>query len=101
MCDQKKAASLLVIILLSISMQAKIYIPVSDSKEELCQEIFNKITNEHFFYNKDFSTINSDIYDSLVEQFDSEKIYFTDYEISSFRKKFNDFDKKSRLKKKY
>ena len=51
-----------------------------------------KMTNEHFFSNKDLSSINSEIFDALVDQLDSQKIYFTEHEIISFRKKFSKFD---------
>ena len=63
--------------LLSIGVGAKIDIPVSEEKQELCQEIYKKMTNEHFFNNKDLSSINSEIFDALVDQLDSQKIYFT------------------------
>ncbi len=92
MYKQKKALSLIVILLLSIFTEAKINISASDEKEKLCQEVFQKIANEHFFNNKDLSSINSEIFDSLVDQLDSQKIYFTEYEIISFRRKFNNFD---------
>ena len=75
--------------LLSVLCEAKINILASEEKQELCQEIFYKMTNEHFFVNKDLSFINSEIFDSLVDQLDTQKIYFTENEITSFRKKFS------------
>ena len=92
MYKQKKAFCLITILLLSIFTEAKINISASNEKEKLCQEVFQKIANEHFFNNKDLSSINSEIFDSLVDQLDSQKIYFTEYEIISFRRKFNNLD---------
>ena len=99
MYKQKKAAGLIVILLLSICTEAKINIPVSDEKEKLCKEIFQKMTNEHFFNDKNLSSINSKIFNALLERLDSQKIYFTKREIDSFRNKFSNFDNPSRYKK--
>ena len=101
MYKQKKAFSLIVIFLLSIGIEAKIDIPVSEEKLELCQEIFQKIANEHFFNNKDLKSINSEIFDTLVDKLDSQKIYFTENEINSYRRKFSRFDNPIGFQKKY
>ena len=101
MYKQKKAFSLIVIFLLSIGIEAKIDIPVSEEKLELCQEIFQKIANEHFFNNKDLKSINSEIFDTLVDRLDSQKIYFTKNEINSIRRKFSRFDNPISFQKKY
>jgi len=98
---QKKAFSLIAILVLSIGVEAKIIIPASEKKLELCQEIYQKITSEHFFKNKDLKSINSEIFDKLVDQLDSQKIYFTQNEITSFRKKFSKFDNSLTDQKKY
>ena len=92
MFKHRKALSLVTLLLLGISVEAKINIPASEEKQELCQEIFQKMTNEHFFIDKDLSSINSEIFEALVDQLDSQKIYFTEQEIISFRKKFSKFD---------
>ncbi len=84
--------SLIVILLLSINIEAKIQIPVSAEKQELCKEIYKKMTDEHFFNEKDLSSINSEIFDAIVDQLDSQKIYFTKNEISFYKKKFFKFD---------
>ena len=76
MFKQKKALSFLAILLLSIDVGAKINISVSEEKQVLCQEIYKKMVNEHFFNDKDLTSINSEILDALVDQLDSEKIYF-------------------------
>jgi len=98
---QKKALSIVAIILLSISIEANLNIPTSAEKQELCQEIYKKITNEHFFNDKDLSFINSEIFDSLLEQLDSQKIYFTENEISSYKRKFSMFDNPNAYQKKF
>ena len=87
--------------LLSIGVEAKINIPVSAEKQELCQEIYKKMTSEHFFNDKDLSSINSEIFDALVDQLDSQKIYFTKNEIDSFKRKFFQFDNPTSYQKKY
>jgi carboxyl-terminal processing protease len=89
---QKKAISFIAIILLSSLAQAKIDLTLSNEKENLGEEIFLKISNEHFFQNKDLALINVKVFHSLLERLDSQKIYFTQYEINSFTKKFKDFD---------
>ena len=101
MYKQKKALSLITILLLSIGAAAKIDIPASAEKQELCQEIYQKMTNEHFFNDKDLSSINAEIFNALVAQLDSQKIYFTENEISSFKRKFSQFDNPNSYQKKY
>ena len=100
MYKQKKAFSLIAILLLSIGLGAKIDIPVSNEKQELCQEIYQKMTSEHFFNDKDLSSINAEIFDALVNKLDSQKIYFTKNEISSFKRKFSRFDNSTGYQKK-
>ncbi|MDA8543960.1 carboxy terminal-processing peptidase [Gammaproteobacteria bacterium] len=101
MYKYKKALSLITILLLGISIEAKINIPASAEKQELCQEIYQKMTDEHFFSDKDLSFINSEIFDALVDKLDSQKIYFTENEISSYKRKFSKFDNSISYQKKY
>ena len=101
MYKQKKALSLLTILLLSIGVEAKINITASAEKQELCQEIYQKMANEHFFNDKDLSSINAEIFNALVAQLDSQKIYFTENEIRSFKRKFSQFDNPNSYQKKY
>ena len=101
MYKQKKALSLIAILLLSISIEAKINIPASAEKQELCKEIYIKMTNEHFFNDKDLSSINSEIFDALLDQLDPQKIYFTENEISLYKRKFSKFDNPIGYQKKY
>ena len=101
MYKQKKALSFITIILLSICVEAKIYIPASIEKQELCQEVYQKMVSEHFFNDKDLNSINSEIFDALIKQIDSQKIYFTESEISSFKRRFFQFDNPSSYQKKF
>ncbi|MDC0942894.1 carboxy terminal-processing peptidase, partial [Gammaproteobacteria bacterium] len=101
MYKQKKALSLIAILLLGINIEAKINIPASAEKQELCQEIYKKMTNEHFFNEKDLSFINSEIFDALMNQLDSQKIYFTENEISLYKRKFSKFDNHIGYQKQY
>ncbi|MDB4850534.1 carboxy terminal-processing peptidase, partial [Gammaproteobacteria bacterium] len=55
----------------------------------------------HFFNDKDLTSINSEIFDALVDQLDSQKIYFTENEMASFKRKFSRFDDVNSFKKKY
>ncbi|RPH01608.1 MAG: peptidase [Candidatus Pelagibacter sp. TMED153] len=59
------------------------------------------MTKEHFFDDKDLSSINSEIFDALVDQLDSQKIYFTKSEMTSFKRKFSQFDNPTSYQKKY
>ncbi|MBD63399.1 MAG: peptidase [Gammaproteobacteria bacterium] len=87
-------------LIFSLHIEAKINLSVTNEKEKLCHEIYIKITNEHFFNDKNLNSINSDIFEQLIDQLDSEKIYFTKYEIQSFKKKFRDYDQNSKLNNK-
>ena len=101
MYKQKKALGFIVILLLSAFANAKIDITISEGKQELCQEIYKKMTNEHFFNGRDLSLINTEIFDVLVDQLDPQKIYFTEREIASFKRKFSQFDSLTNHQKKY
>ncbi|MDB4112475.1 carboxy terminal-processing peptidase [bacterium] len=84
-----KAICYLTIFCFSLFAEAKINLLVSEEKELLGQEIFRKISNGHFLKSKVLEDANLRLFDALVKQLDSEKIYFTKYEISSFKKKFS------------
>jgi carboxyl-terminal processing protease len=98
---QKKALGLIVVLFLSIDAWARINISASTEKQMLCQEIYERMANEHFFKDKDLSAINAKVFDVLLDQLDSQKIYFTKNEISSFRRKFSKFDDPINYQKKY
>ena len=57
--------------------------------------------NEHFFNDKDLTSVNSEIFVALVDQLDSQKIYFTENEMDSFKRRFSRFDVQLAIKKKY
>ena len=57
--------------------------------------------NEHFFNDKDLTSINSEIFDALMDQLDSQKIYFTENEMTSFKRKFSRFGDPTSYQKKY
>src|SRR6056300_377053 len=59
------------------------------------------MANEHFFNDKDLGSINSEIFDALVDQLDTQKIYFTKNEIASFKRKFSKFDNTIAYQKRY
>ena len=101
MYKQKKALGLSAILLLSINLETKINISTSAEKQQLCQEIFLKMTKEHFFNNKEFGSINAAIFDSLLDRLDPERIYFTEHETITFKRKFSKFDNPSSYKRKY
>ena len=101
MFKQKKALSCIALLLLNIGVEAKINISASEEKQVLCQEVYKKMINEHFFNDKDLTSINSEIFDALVDQLDSQKIYFTENEMDSFKRRFSRFDVQLAIKKKY
>jgi len=98
---QKKALGLLALLLLSINSEAKINIPLSDEKQKLCEEIFLKMTEDHFFNDKDLSAVNAEMFDSLLDRLDADRIYFTEHETVTFKRKFSKFDDLSSYQRKY
>ena len=101
MYKQKKALGLLALLLLSINSEAKINIPLSDEKQKLCEEIFLKMTEDHFFNDKDLSAVNAEVFDSLLDRLDADRIYFTEHETVTFKRKFSKFDDLSSYQRKY
>jgi carboxyl-terminal processing protease len=67
-----------------VSSEAKINIEVSANKALLSEEIFNKISNEHFFEDDVPDDLNLKLGTALIETLDSQKIYFTKNEVSKF-----------------
>ena len=78
----------IIAIILSIccncSHDPEINIKASIAKYNLANEIYIKITKEHFFQDKAVSSINSNLVKALIKQLDSQKIYFTKNEIMYF-----------------
>jgi carboxyl-terminal processing protease len=87
-----KAIFCLIIFCFSLLLDAKINLLVSTEKELLSEEIFRKITSDHFLKDKVSDDTNIRLFNSLIKNLDSEKVYFTKYEISSFQRKFNRSD---------
>ena len=71
-------------ICISCSSEPEINIKASIAKYNLANEIYIKITEEHFFQDKVVSSINSNLVKALIKQLDSQKIYFTKNEIMYF-----------------
>ena len=83
-----RATSLLVIFFFGVSAEAEINIEVSANKALLSEEIFNKISNEHFFEDDVPDDLNLKLGIALIETLDSQKIYFTKNEVSKFMRDF-------------
>ncbi len=60
-----------------------------------------KMTEDHFFNDKDLSSVNAEMFDSLLDQLDAERIYFTEHETVTFKRKFSKFDDLSSYQRKY
>ena len=59
------------------SAEARINIIASSDKDLLSQEIFLKISNEHFFKNKSMGDINTKLVNVLSNQFKISLTYYT------------------------
>ena len=79
---------MLIIFFFGVSSEAKINIEVSVNKALLSEEIFNKISNEHFFEDDVPDDLNLKLGIALIETLDSQKIYFTKNEVSKFMRDF-------------
>ncbi len=97
----KKTLAFIFVLSLCVIVEAKINISASTEKQELCQEIYKKMTSEHFFDDKELGSINTEIFDALLDQLDSQKIYFTENEIISYKRKFSRFDHPTGYQKRY
>ena len=83
------------------SAEARINIIASSDKDLLSQEIFLKISNEHFFKNKSMGDINTKLVNVLLKKLDPEKIYFTKNEISLLKKNFSTSSKEVDISSSY
>jgi|TARA_B110000438_G_scaffold236435_1_gene233529 carboxyl-terminal processing protease len=75
-------------ICVSCSAEPKISIKASIDKHNLANEIYEKISTEHFFQNQTLKNINLKLGKALIKQLDSQKIYFTENEIIYFMNEF-------------
>ena len=101
MRKHQQAISFLLILCFSFIVEARINITASSDKDLLSQEIFLKISNEHFFKNKNMGDINTKLLNALLKKLDSEKIYFTKNEISLLRKNFSTSSKEVDINSSY
>jgi len=87
---QKNLQIITIILGLCIGCTAepKINIKASISKYNLANEIYTKISKEHFFQDQTLEKINPKLGKALIKQLDSQKIYFTNNEIVYFTNKF-------------
>ena len=81
--------------------QAKVNIKPSDGKDLLAKEIYQKITSEHFFKSQKFIALNVKLGQALMEQLDSQKIYFTKNEIARFERDFQSSSSEVELEASY
>ena len=73
---------------ISCTTEPKVNIKASIAKYNLANEIYAKISKEHFFKDQALVTINPKLGKALIKQLDSQKIYFTKDEILYFTNKF-------------
>ena len=87
---QKNLQIITIILGLCIGCTAEptISIKASISKYNLANEIYTKISKEHFFQDQTLEKINPKLGKALIKQLDSQKIYFTNNEILYFTNKF-------------
>ena len=69
--------------------EPKMNIKASIAKYNLANEIYTKISKEHFFQDQALVKINPKLGKALIKQLDSQKIYFTKNEILYFSNKFS------------
>ena len=81
--------------------QAKVNIKPSDGKDLLAKEIYQKVTSEHFFKDQKFIALNRKLGQALMEQLDSQKIYFTKNEIARFDRDFQSSSSEVELEASY
>ena len=68
-------------ICISCSSEPEINIKASIAKYNLATEIYAKIRKEHFFQDQTIENINHELVEVLINQLDSQKIYFTQSEV--------------------
>ena len=73
---------------ISCTTEPTISIKTSISKYNLANEIYMKISKEHFFQDQILEKINPKLGKALIKKLDSKKIYFTSNEVLYFTNKF-------------
>ena len=72
-------------ICISCSSEPEINIKASIAKYNLATEIYAKIRKEHFFQDQTIENINHELVEVLINQLDSQKIYFTQSEVEKLK----------------
>ena len=90
---------LIFIVIFSIQISSEIYekIDISEKKKDLSNEIFKKLSREHYVRNFDDRDFNKKYFEAIFERLDKEKNYFTKSEVDYYLKeasqlKSNKFD---------
>jgi len=90
---------LIFIVVFSIQISSEIYekIDISEKKKDLSNEIFKKLSREHYVRNFDDRDFNKKYFEAIFERLDKEKNYFTKSEVDYYLKeasqlKSNKFD---------
>ena len=90
---------LIFIVIFSIHISSEIYekIDISEKKKDLSNEIFKKLSREHYVRNFDDQDFNKKYFEAIFERLDKEKNYFTKSEVDYYLKeasqlKSNKFD---------
>ena len=90
---------LILIVIFSIQISSEIYerIDISEKKKDLSNEIFKKLSREHYVRNFDDQDFNKKYFEAIFERLDKEKNYFIKSEVDYYLKeasqiKSNKFD---------
>ncbi len=90
---------LIFIVIFSIQISSEIYekIDISEKKKDLSNEIFKKLSREHYVRNFDDQDFNKKYFEAIFERLDKEKNYFIKSEVDYYLKeasqiKSNKFD---------
>ena len=90
---------LIFIVIFSIQISSEIYekIDISEKKKDLSNEIFKKLSREHYVRNFDDQDFNKKYFEAIFERLDKEKNYFIKTEVDHYLKeasqiKSNKFD---------
>ncbi len=90
---------LIFIVIFSIHISSEIYekIDISEKKKDLSNEIFKKLSREHYVRNFDDQDFNKKYFEAIFERLDKEKNYFIKTEVDHYLKeasqiKSNKFD---------
>ena len=82
---------LIFIVIFSIQISSEIYekIDISEKKKDLSNEIFKKLSREHYVRNFDDRDFNKKYFEAIFERLDKEKNYFIKSEVDYYLKEAN------------